>query len=157
VNEEADPILALTRQAQAARNAGDREAAVALQSRALALCRHQDDPARLAHVLRHLGDILGELGRYAEAEPHFREMAEIYAARPQTPPLELANAWRSLAVQAEGLGDRDDARRLWMEVRARYAELDAVFVQLTGKPENPGVAECDRRLGRLAAEGRPAG
>lgn len=78
-------------------------------------------------------------------------MMEIYGAAPETPPLELANAMRSLACNSEALGDRMAARRLWLDVRRRYVALDDLFHDIYGLAENPGVIEADGRLANLAS------
>ena len=74
----------------------------------------------------------------------------IYRREPDVPPLDFANAVRSVAVHTQSLGEKDEAQRLWEEAKARYAELDDLFERLTGRRGNPGVAEADRRLAALA-------
>jgi tetratricopeptide (TPR) repeat protein len=141
---------ALTRQAQIERDEGSLETALAYQMEALAIQRSLNDPKRLAHVVRHAGDILQDAGRHDEADPYYREMLALYGAEPDVPPLEFANAIRSVALHNQLLGNTEEARRRWQDVRDRYAALDDLFLSLTGSAENPGVAEADRRLAELA-------
>lgn len=141
---------ALSRQAQAARDAKDLRTALKLQDEAVSLARRSALPS-LPHLIRHLADILQEYGDPAAAAPLYAEMMELYGAAPETPPLELANAIRSLACNSEALGDRMAARRLWLDVRRRYAALDDLFHDVYGLTENPGVGEAVRRLANLAS------
>ena len=138
-------VHALTRQAQIERDVGNYEAAVGFQQTALQLQR-DTGPEGLPHVVRHLADILDDAGRHRDASPYYAEMEKLYRNSSATPPLEMANAIRSLAVHAERIGDKKRAEQLWVEARDRYAKLDHVFLQLTGERRNPGVEEAERRL-----------
>jgi tetratricopeptide (TPR) repeat protein len=141
---------ALTRRAQIERDRRDLGAAETSQTEAVGLLRRLDDPGRLASALRHLGEILGEAGRAEQASPLMIEALALYRADRAATPLELANAVRSAAVHAERVGDREAARTLWSEARDLYVPLDGLFLELTGKAENPGVLEADRRLSGLS-------
>ncbi|TWB80151.1 hypothetical protein FBZ87_102575 [Nitrospirillum amazonense] len=66
-------------------------------------------------------------------------------------PLEMANAVRALACNAEGRGDQREAEALWREALDRYAALDAVFHGDFGLADNPGAKEARTRLSRLQA------
>ena len=140
---------ALTRQAQIERDERLFARALEYQLEALAIQRTLGDRKRLAHVVRHVGDILQDEGRHAEADPHYNEMLNLYRAESEVPPLEFANAIRSVALHNELLGKSKEARRLWQEARDRYAALNALFLSLTGKSENPGVKEADAHLAAL--------
>jgi len=118
----------------------DADAAREHYEEAVAIFREVDDPLRLAHTVRHLGDVHYEAGRAALAEPCFHEALSIYRGHPRTDPLDLANAIRSLAVLKGDAGETEEARRLWQEARALYIAVEV----------KPGVAECDARLARLA-------
>jgi hypothetical protein len=61
----------------------------------------------------------------------------------------VANARRSAALPAEAIQDSDTAWIFWIQARARYEELDALFEQMTGEPGNPGIAEADAHLRKL--------
>ena len=144
--EQAAPYVAA---AQQARNAGDFYDALLQQRRAVTLLRDAGDRTALAHAIRHLADILVDAGRAAEASESITEMLTLYRASPDAQPLDVANALRSAAVQAEAIGDNETARAFWIQARERYAALDAVFERLTGSPDNPGVAEADAKLASL--------
>ncbi|HEV7505452.1 MAG TPA: tetratricopeptide repeat protein [Thermoanaerobaculia bacterium] len=132
--------------ARALRDLGERErrldpaAAWEHYEEAVALFRGVDEPQRLAHTVRHLGDVHYEAGRAALAELCFHEALSIYRGHPKTDPLDLANAIRSLAVLKGDTGETEEARCLWREARDLYVAVDV----------EPGVAECDARLARLA-------
>lgn len=141
-------IHALTRQAQIERDLRNYDAATDFQQRALQLQR-EIGPDGLPHVMRHLADILDDSGRYDEASRYYAEMESLYRGNSATPPLEMANAVRSLAVHAEHRGDKERAHQLWTEARDRYSKLDQLFLKLTGERRNPGVEEAERRLASL--------
>lgn len=143
---------ALTRQAQTHRDLHDYAAAERPQAEAVALYRDLGDGAGLASALRHLGDILGEAGRADEAAPFVSEMLAFYRSSDDIAPLAMANVVRSAAVHAGRIGDREAAQALWLEARDRYAALDEVFRQLTGRDANPGVEESNRRLAAMSAD-----
>lgn len=146
-----DLAHALTRRAQIERDLGRYEDALRDQQEALAIYRAIDDEVRLPHTIRHLADILQDMGMHNEAHPYYVEMQILYQARQSASPLEIANAMRSAALHAEYMGDLKESQRLWLQVRAQYAALDDVFLELTGNPTNPGVSESEKRLGALAA------
>lgn len=142
------------RLAQSARRQRDFASALAHYDRAAVLYREADNPVRLAHTIRHAGDVLYESGRTALADTRFREALDLYRQHPEAPPLDLANALRSLAVlKADHASPTPplvaEARSLWQEARALYA--------LLAIPD--GIAECDVRLAQLppaAQEAPPA-
>ena len=70
------------------------------------------------------------------------EALAIYRAHPETQPLDLANAIRSMAVLKQETGDRRRAIALWSEARELYASLQV----------DAGVKECTARLAMLAHE-----
>ena len=105
--------------------------------------RELGEPFRLAHTIRHLGDVLYEAGRAALAEPQYREALALYRRERNAPRLDLANAIRSLAVLTEHAGNPEEASRLWAEAHDLYAELGV----------SPGVSESAARLDRLQTRG----
>lgn len=119
------------RNAEASRRAGDGENAVRLYEEAVWGYRATNNPLRLAHTIRHLGDVHHENGRDDIAAPLIEEALAIYRAD-DPEPLDLANCIRSLAVI------RDD-EALWEEAHRLYV---ATNIQ-------PGVDETARRLERL--------
>jgi tetratricopeptide (TPR) repeat protein len=137
------------REAQRLRAAGDHYEALSRQRRAVALLRDTEDVPALAHAVRHVADILVEAGQPDEAGPAITEMLALYRAAPDAPPLDVADALRSAALQAEAIQDSDTAWIFWIQARARYEELDALFEEMNGAPGNPGVAEADVHLKKL--------
>lgn len=145
-------IAALLHTARAARDAGDLAAAIDHQSVAIELLRAGTNPLALAHALRHRADMLIAVGRADEAEPDCAQALWFYAQVPEAPPLDIANAVRCAACQAEAVGDKAGAIDLWRDARTRYAKLSDVFEVMTGSPANPGVAEATMRIEALGGE-----
>ncbi len=146
---EAELANALSRQARIERDSKDYDRAFELQIEALSILRFGHDKKALAHALRHTADILSEAGRNSDADHYCHEMLDIYHSLTDVTPLDMANAVRSAAEIKRLSGNTDEARRLWREARERYAALDAEFLALTGKNDNPGVREADKRLALL--------
>ena len=113
------------------------DAALLHYQEAVAIYREQGNTQAIAHSVRHVGDILCEAKRLAEAEVCYDEALALYDNDPQTPPLDFANAIRSLAVLKNDIGERETARLLWTKAKRLY---EMVGVEA-------GVAECSRRLG----------
>ncbi|MFA5966036.1 MAG: hypothetical protein WC804_18620 [Sphingomonas sp.] len=149
MSDRADRAAGYHAEAERLRKAGDLDAALTRQRRAVALWREVGDTASLAHAVRHIADMLVEAGRASEASQPIAEMIALYARCRDAPPLDIANALRSAAVQAEAIGDSDTAEAFWLKARQRYAALDDLFEKLTGQPGNPGVAEADARIKAL--------
>jgi len=109
---------------------------------AVSWARRGNDPLRLAHRVRHLGDAYYYAGQWALAEPCYVEALSIYRGDNQTRPLDLANAVRSLAVLKHEGGASDEAGRLWQEAHDLYTALKAPA----------GIAESAARLALLARQ-----
>lgn len=107
---------------------------------AVALYREHGDRLALAHTVRHLGDVYQEAKNPELAEPCYREALELYRSCADAPPLDLANAIRSMAVLKGESGETEQARTLWQEARGLYAQVNVA----------QGVAESSARLARLA-------
>jgi tetratricopeptide (TPR) repeat protein len=103
------------------------------------LYRSLDAPLLLAHTIRHLADILQDQRKLDLAARHYKEALEIYRSHDETPPLDLANALRGLALLKGETGDMEGAKNLWQEARGLYAAGDV----------QAGVAESDARIARL--------
>src|SRR2546429_9483336 len=106
---------------------------------AVASLRKVDDPLRLAHTVRHLGDAYYYARRWSLAEPCYLEALSIYRSHENRRPLDLANAIRSLAVLKDEVGAAEEAQRLWQEAHDLYVSLDA----------SAGIAESAARLAIL--------
>jgi tetratricopeptide (TPR) repeat protein len=130
--------LALTRLGYLERRSGIRDAARLHYGEAAAIYRREGDRLALAHTVRHLGDIHQEAGDIGLAEPCLQEALNIYRGDDGSPPLDLANAIRSMAVLKVATGDDRQAEQLWREARDLYSALKV----------EAGVAECDQRPAR---------
>ena len=73
------------------------------------------------------------------AEPCYLEALALYRQHEQTPPLDLANAIRAMAVLKERAGDVGEAAALWREAGDLYASVHVL----------EGINECSRRLVKL--------
>jgi len=125
-------VEALKGIAQIDRDLGRRAEALPFYEEAVSVCREIGDPLLLAHTLRHLGDLHHDDGHDDLAEPRSAEALALYRTS-DAPPLDLANAVRSLAVIK-------DSSELWEEAFHLYVA--------TNVP--PGVAESALRLAKLA-------
>jgi tetratricopeptide (TPR) repeat protein len=121
---------------QIERDRGELDGALAKYEEAARLASETGEATLLAHTVRHLGDILRKMARTAEAEKRYDEALGIYRAQPDTTPLDLANAFRGMAVLKDEIGERGIARALWEEASRLYA--------LAGV--DAGVAECRKRI-----------
>ena len=111
---------------------------------AICILRKTDDVLRLAHAVRHLGDVHHEMGKPDLAASCYDEALDLYRSHPAPPPLDLANAIRSQAVLKEEAGAVAEAIALWEEARDLYA--------LTNVEQ--GVNEAGQSVARLEAQGQ---
>jgi tetratricopeptide (TPR) repeat protein len=134
-----EELIAAGYQARTERRPDD---ALAHYSSSVDLLRTLDEPLRLAHTVRHVGDILRQLGRPEEACGCYYEALAIYRGHGATPPSDLANTIRGYALARGDLHETESAEALWIEARDLYASLDL----------QAGVDEADRwlRLHRAA-------
>jgi tetratricopeptide (TPR) repeat protein len=95
---------------------------------------------KVAHTVRHRGDIYRDQNRPDLAEPCYNEALEIYRAHKEAPLLDVANCIRGLALLKDEAGELDHAKLLWEEAGSLYA---VEHVQA-------GVEECSRRLAAMA-------
>jgi tetratricopeptide (TPR) repeat protein len=107
---------------------------------AVARRRRIDDPLRLAHAVRHLGDAYYYARRAEQADACYVEALSIYCGNEHARPLDVANAIRSFAVLEDYVGAAEEAKRLWQEAHDLYMALDVAA----------GVAESAARLALLA-------
>jgi len=107
---------------------------------AVAGLRKVDDPLRLAHAVRHLGDAYYYAKRASLAEPCYVEALSIYRRHEHRRPLDLANALRGFAVLKDEVGAAEEAQRLWQEAHDLYVVLNVPA----------GIAEGAARLALLA-------
>lgn len=130
---------AITGVGQIERDARNYDAARVHYEEAASIYRALGEPLRLAHTLRHIGDILQDHGRGRLGEAYTREALEIYRGDARTPPLDLANAIRGLAVIKQELGASGQARALWVEAKDLYASVGV----------DAGVRESEKRIAEL--------
>ena len=107
---------------------------------AVAGLRKVDDPLRLAHAVRHLGDAYYYGHRPRLAEPCYVEALSIYRSHEDRRQLDFANAIRSFAVLKDEVGEAEEAQHLWLEAHDLYMSLDVPA----------GIAESAARLALLA-------
>ena len=131
--------VALGKLGHVALDLGRPERARTLFAKSVAVARETDDPLRLAHAVRHLGQVNRRLGRLEAAERCYEEALALYDRAGTAHPLDHANALRPMAMLREDLGDVEAARLLWR----RAAEL----YRAAGVEE--GVQECEGRLSGL--------
>ncbi len=87
---------------------------------------------KLAHTIRHLGDVYCEQNQMHFALPFYEEALTIYRGHPGATPLDIANAIRASAAAT-------DRPELWAEARSLYERCGV----------EEGVRECDLRLRQI--------
>jgi tetratricopeptide (TPR) repeat protein len=137
----ADPGDALARLGQLERNEGNTDAAIALYREAADVARSEGAPLRLAHRLRHIGDIYREAGDAERAGLYYGEALTLYRADPEPPGLDLANLLRPLALLREAQNLPGAARQFWTEAHALYDRAGV----------SAGVDECTRHIEAIGA------
>ena len=115
------------------------EAKLACYVEAVAVARECGDPKRLAHAVRHLGDVHRQAGRTADAKNCYDEALTLYRGTDSTPTLDLANAVRPMAILQAELGEHEAALALWREAKNLYSKVDIA----------EGVEEAERWMERL--------
>ncbi len=139
--------VALGKLGHVALDRGDPDRARALFEKSVAVARDAGDPLRVAHAVRHLGQVHRHLGRLEEAERCYEEALALYEAGGTADgtahSLDHANAIRPLAALREELGDVEAARRLWSRAAKLYGAAGV----------EEGVRECEARLAGIAVSG----
>lgn len=135
-----DPAKVMRDLAEDERRAGRGDRAIAAYRESITLLRETNaNPFRLAHTIRHLGDVHLEQQHLDDAATCYSEALQIYRAASEPPVLDLANAIRAMAVLKERVGAREAAAALWEEAGALYERANVTA----------GVAESRRRVERL--------
>ena len=131
----------LTGLGQIERDLGKSSAALRNYEEAASIYRSLSDELRLAHTVRHIGDIHRHDGSLGQAERCYEEALRIYRGhQDETPPLDMANALRGMALLKTTAGETEEAKLLWHKARTLY-ESEGV---------QAGVQESDAQLARLA-------
>ena len=131
--------IALGKLGHLALDEGDRDRALDLFEQATAAASEAGDPLRVAHAMRHLGQVHHRLGQLEQAERACRQAVDLYDGASAASPLDHANALRPLALLREECGDTDEAGALWRRAARLY--------RIAGVGE--GVEECEARIARL--------
>ena len=113
-----------------------RDKALTLFEEAVAVARETGDTLRLAHAVRHLGQVNHCLGELESAERRYGEALDLYQQAGDAHPLDHANALRPMAALRQELGDADGARLMWRRASELY--------RTAGVEE--GAHECEARL-----------
>lgn len=121
---------------QIERDLGNKDVALRYYREAESIYRSLGDPLKLAHTVRHVGDILRSIGSVEQARVCYEEALAIYRGQNSTSDLDLANTVRGFALLKEGAGELPGAKILWQEARILYKAADV----------QPGVQESDSHL-----------
>lgn len=114
----------------------DPDRARTLFAESVVVARELDDPLRLAHAVRHLGQVNHRLGRLESAARCYEEAVDLYDQAGTAHALDHANAIRPMAMLKEELGDVEGARRLWRTAAKLYRSAGV----------EEGVRECEAHL-----------
>lgn len=79
---------------------------------------------RIAHALRHRGDLYFELGDLNKSKTCYMRVLEIYRENKETSSLDLANALRKYGLLLERLNKNSHALPVWKEVEDLYARCN---------------------------------
>ena len=128
--------VALGKLGHVALDQGHPDKARTLFEESVAAARETRDPLRLAHAVRHLGQVNQRLGRLDSAGRCYEEALDLYDRAGTAHPLDHANALRPMALLREELGDAEGARILWRRAAELYRAADV----------EEGVRECETHL-----------
>ena len=128
--------IALGKLGHVALDLDDPARARTLFEESVAVARELGDPLRLAHAVRHLGQVNHRLGRLESAARCYEEALDLHDRAGTAYPLAHANALRPMALLKEELGDVQGARPLW--------RMAAKLYRSAGIEE--GVRECEAHL-----------
>ena len=122
----------------------DDTAKLACYREAVVAARECGDAMRLAHAVRHLGDVDRNAGRLQDAHACYDEALALYRGADSPPTLDFANAVRPMAILKARLGESEAAVVLWREAKELYAAVGIA----------DGVEEAERWLARLGRHER---
>jgi hypothetical protein len=112
-------INAKIKEAAAAHRAGRSQDAVSLAVDAVALARQSNDPLLVAYTLRHTAEIQAQLGFFDQSATEIAEAIRIYRGHASNHALDLANALRISALNAERRAHVE-----WREAETLYASVN---------------------------------
>jgi hypothetical protein len=139
--DKALPAQAQTGMGQIARDLQAGARALSHYEEAVRISRVLEQRLRLAHTIRHVGDILRGKGCKLDSAPHSLEDLKLYRGHDETALLDLANTLGGYALLKPDHGAFADAMQLWQEAGRLCAQLDL----------QAGVAESNAEIARLSA------
>jgi tetratricopeptide (TPR) repeat protein len=127
------------------------EASIQHYQQAAEIYRALNDPLRLAHTIRHIGDMLRESGQPVAALPFYEETLAVYRSHPERDTLDLANALRGYALLQTDFGKIPEAIELWKEAGHLYnqawQEPNSPWKQ---SDMIPGIVESQNQIAALS-------
>ena len=121
------------------------EARAARCAEAVAAARQCDEPLRLAHAVRHLGDERRKAKRLGEAQACYEEALALYREHESARILDYANAIRPMAILKRECGALAEAKTLWQQAGALYGVVGI----------DAGVEEAERWVAGLEKDLAP--
>ncbi|NKB32831.1 MAG: tetratricopeptide repeat protein [Pseudomonadales bacterium] len=121
---------------------GRLDSALQLWSLAVELCRELNDPAMLAHKIRHLGDLFKQRRQFDEAHQCYEEALTLYRGLSEIEnniKLDIANLLIRFAEIRENRTDNTTALEYFVEAESLYKELELA----------DGVELCSKHIERL--------
>ena len=97
------------------------------------------DQLAWVHTMRHIADMLREQKQYAQAEPIYTDVLEIYRSRSDARGLDHANALRGLAHLKDAAGTPEEALLMWRAARCLYEQAGV----------EAGIDECQSHIAFL--------
>jgi tetratricopeptide (TPR) repeat protein len=138
----ADPKLlarALKAQGQTERDLKRTTTGLECYRHAAAIEKGMGDQLAWVHTMRHIADMLREQKEYAQAEPIYAEVLEIYRGRSDARALDHANALRGMALLKDAAGTPEEALLMWRAARCLYEEAGV----------GAGIDECQSHIAFL--------
>ena len=139
VDAKPELSVALGKLGHVALDLEDTDQARTLFEKSVAVAREANDPLRLAHAVRHLGQVNHRLGRLESAGRCYEEVLDLYDKAGTAHPLDHANALRTMAALKEDVGGVEEARLLWRRAAKLYRSAGV----------EEGVRECEAHLASL--------
>ena len=128
--------VALGKRGHVALDLDDPDKARTLFEESVTVARETGDPLRVAHAVRHLGQVHHRLSRLESARQCYEEALDLIDQAGTAHPLDHANALRPMAALLEELGDVEGARLMWRKAARLYRSAGV----------EEGVRECEARL-----------